>query len=348
MTTPQEVASMLLAARAPTARPNPSATDLPRAQWPKCSDPYCNERLDPIWWQDGIHPLCQAPKGTGPTVEQIMLDTSISAEPLPAPGAPSTEPPPSTVAEIGPLLREFDASSARSKQIEVGPSELGTPCRRQLAYKLAGTPKRQDPRVPWAPLCGTAVHTLMENVLRWHNAQLGWDRWIVEQELWPDDTVHGHGDAYDTKHEMAVDWKYTGKSTLADARRGRIRAEYKVQLHLYGLGQERAGRTPRFVRDVFLARSHDYWESTEYTEPYQPDIAFTALDRMYQTIELIDALKVAENPALWAAIEAAPGRDTCVWCPFQRPGGPADGTGCPGDIDSAAKQQQRFGQGLIT
>lgn len=288
----------------------------------------------------------------GPAEPARLAETPARHLQVVTPAVPAG-PPPSTVAEMREVLNDLDASRPRSRQTRLGPSELGTPCQRQIAMKLAGiTRQPEDKRPPWAPMQGTAMHTLMEEALRFHNQQLGRQRWIVEEQLVVDpglpdvEPITGHGDAYDTDHGMVVDWKYVGVTTLREVKRKTVpneqlvKPEYRVQAHLYGLGHERAGRDVRYVRLVFLARSHDYADSTEWTEPYNPDIADWAVYRYYATFDLIgpNGLDVANNPDLWPAVPATPGK-ACDWCPFRRVGGPADQTGCPGNTQNKIDKQ---------
>lgn len=253
--------------------------------------------------------------------------------------------PPSTVAEMRDVLADLDDSRPRSMQTTLGPSELGTPCQRQIAMKLAGIPRQlPDARPAWAPMQGTAMHTLMEEALRYHNTKLGRPRWLIEEKLQIDHEVSGHGDAFDTDFGMVVDWKYVGVTTLKKAKRKTVPNEelvsqdYRVQAHLYGYGHARAGRDVRWVRLVLLARSHMYDDSTEWTEAYRPEIAIWALDRYYATQDLINHLDLTNNPTLWPAVPAVSG-DSCSWCPFRRQGGPADDTGCPGNTQAKIDKQ---------
>jgi hypothetical protein len=281
--------------------------------------------------------------------EPIFTDPTDDMPTAPAPA--QAGPPPSTVAVMRDVLGDLDASRPRSMQTRLGPSELGTPCQRQVGMKLAGIPRRpEDKRPPWAPMQGTAMHTLMEEALQFHNRQLGRDRWVIEEKLTVDpglpgvEPITGHGDAFDTDTGTVVDWKYVGVTTLREVKRKTIpneqlvKPEYRVQAHLYGRGHERAGRDVRWVRLVFLARSHDYADSTEWTEPYNPEIAAWAVDRYYATIDLLAALDPATSPALWDMVPAAPGK-ACDWCPFRRVGGPADATGCPGNTGQKVDKQ---------
>jgi len=265
---------------------------------------------------------------------------------VPAPSIP----PPSTLAEMKDALTRYENSRPRTTQTTLGPSELGTPCDRQIALKLAGV-QRHERGLPWAPMCGTAVHGLMEQVLHAENARLGRERWIIEQKVQLDDELSGHGDAFDTDWGMVVDWKYTGTTARRKAARKTVpnselvSVEYRTQAHLYGYGHQRAGRDVRFVRLVLLARSHDYSESVEWTEPYDEAIAVSAMTRFYAIRDAVINTNAAHYPEALIAVPAAPG-EACKWCPFQRvtpPGGKhVDGTGCAGNTEAHANVELFF------
>lgn len=260
--------------------------------------------------------------------------------------APPT--PPSTLAEVRGALTRFESSRPRTVQKTLGPSELGSPCARQIALKLAGV-QRHERGLPWAPMCGTAVHSLMEQVLEAENARLGRPRWVIEETVHLDDELYGHGDAYDADTFTVVDWKYTGVTARKKALRKRVDGRpaenhelvsptYRAQAHLYGLGHENAGRKVTHVRLVMLARSHDFDESVEWTEEYRPDIAVDAMARFYAIRDTVINTDAATHPERLIDVEATPG-DECKWCPFRRatpPGGlPVDATGCVGDLADA-------------
>lgn len=271
-------------------------------------------------------------------------------------------PPPSTVAELRQILIDYDASRPRSLQKRLGPSELGTPCQQQMARKLAGAPRRPINAPTWAPFQGTAVHAEMEKVVAHWNRQLGRERWLAEDDLEVDpglpdvEGIRGHGDAYDLDHQMVVDWKHVGITALTKLRTAKrlnkpidqqVSPEYRVQAHLYGRGHERKGRPVEHVRLVLLARSWQYDDSDEWTEPYDPDIAYLAIDRYYATVQLLDDLDVAANPMLIAAVPASPSKDACHWCPFNRPGQPSGWDGCAGDTATHQRRVDRFADGFI-
>lgn len=288
----------------------------------------------------GVAPAGGTCRGCGAQMSDVLIDsgdnTGLHANCVDPPA------PPSTIDEMEMALYRLDAGRARSLQTTLGPSELGTPCERQIAFKLAGMPQK-DRGLAWAPLCGTAVHSLMEETLEQENERLGRERYFIEtslniEDVVPDGThVKGHGDAYDSDHALIIDWKYTGVTARRKAARVRVpnaekvSQEYRIQTHLYGKGHENAQREVKWVRVVMLARSHDYSESVEWTERYRPDIAQWALNRYHRLRARVAAEQMAEHPERLAGVAAKPSQDTCKWCPFWRLNGDAvDATGCPG------------------
>lgn len=276
--------------------------------------------------------------------------TWAEPERTPATEAVAEQPPPSTLADMREALQRYENSRPRTIQKTLGPSELGTPCDRQIALKLAGV-ARHDRGLPWAPMCGTAVHELMEKVLHAENERLGRQRWIIEQQVQLDDELSGHGDAFDTDWGMVVDWKYTGTTARRKAARKSVpnselvSMEYRTQAHLYGLGHRNAGRNVRFVRLVLLARSHDFTESVEWTEAYDERIAVDAMMRFYNIRDAVINTGAAQYPEALIAVPSEPG-EACKWCPFQRvtpPGGKhVDATGCVGITEAHANVELFF------
>jgi hypothetical protein len=321
----------------------------PRA---RCRATGCTTPLDPVLVDrednTGLHMMCTEPAIPGPTVIQPELTADSASAPVVLP--------PSTVDELHNILISYDASRPRSMQVRLGPSELGTGCQQQIARKLAGAPQRAVTAPAWAPFQGTAVHAEMEQVIAFWNAQLGRTRWLAEDDLQVDDEIRGHGDAYDLDHDTVVDWKHVGTTALSKLRAARragkpaaeqVSPEYRVQAHLYGVGHERKGRPVKFVRLVLLARSWQFSDSDEWTEPYQPEIAYRALDRYYATKDLLTAFDVANNPHLIGLVPATPSPDTCKWCPFHRPDQPSSWDSCQGYTASSERATARQLDGLI-
>lgn len=269
--------------------------------------------------------------------------------------------PASTVAELRDILIDFEASRPRSMQKELGPSELGTPCRAQIARKLAGAPRRPITEPTWAPFQGTAVHASMEDVVAFWNQQLGRERWLAEDRLVVDPgpghypAIEGNGDAFDTDQSMVVDWKHVGATALKKLRaakrmgkppREQVSQEYRIQAHLYGLGHANKGRRVDHVRLVLLARSWRYDDSEEWTEPYSPDLAQWAIERYWGVVDQAAELDLTNNPDQITIIQPAPSNDACHWCPFKRGGQPSDWAGCAGNEAAIERAYDRAGSGL--
>lgn len=231
---------------------------------------------------------------------------------------------PSTLGELRSVLIAYEHQRPRSRQVALGPSEIGTPCAQQIARKLIAGPQAPAQEPAWAPFQGTAVHNSMNDVIAFWNALEGRERWLPMRRLTIAPGLEGDGDAYDTDHETVVDWKHVGITALKELRsKGTVSQEYRVQTHLYGRGYALLGRPVKAVRVVLLARSWKFDDSEEWTEPYDEALALEAIERY----EKIKAYIEAGGDVL--GVRATPS-SKCWWCPFRQPGGPADANGCPG------------------
>lgn len=129
-------------------------------------------------------------------------------------GCTPPEGPDSTVAEMRDVFITHDANSPRSLQTAIGPSEIGVSCDRALAHRVAGTPRRDDVRVPWAPILGTAIHAYVADMLRAENTRMSRQRWVVEERVWMTEEISGSCDAYDDDNNMVIDWKGLSLDTV--------------------------------------------------------------------------------------------------------------------------------------
>jgi len=121
-----------------------------------------------------------------------------------------------------------------------------------------------------------------------------------------------------------------------------IPMSYRVQGHIYGLGNIRAGRRVRDIVLVFLPRNGLITNMFIHREPYNELIAFKALDRMYTIVDRMNELQLPERAANWPQIakDAGPG---CWYCPFFKPGTKddlPDATGCPGNTDANSNMEK--------
>ncbi len=242
--------------------------------------------------------------------------------------------------ELADILAAHQGGQARSLQKRIGPSEIGEPCDRALAFRVAEIPPVNDDPLKWAPLVGTWGHAGLAEALAEDNVRAMMAgrpaRWLIEQrvEVSRQLGIAGVTDAYDCELAEVVDWKFVGKTRLQTYRRKGPGETYRRQAHLYGRGWALMGLPVRTVRIVFLPRwSHLLTDGWEWSEPYDEDLAVDALDRLVRITRMVDQLGVREDPAQLAMFAGRP-EETCRYCKWYRewpgPTGPADATGCPG------------------
>ena len=235
--------------------------------------------------------------------------------------------------ELSDMIMWNERESPRSRQVAVGPSELGDACDRRLAYRIAGNPTVNSGSDPWPAIVGTAVHDWLERAINRFQRTSGDNGWLTEMRVYPDDLVKGRCDLYNYKTFSVVDWKTAGADVMRKVQKGQIPEGYKTQVQIYGLGHKRAGREVKDVALVFLPRSGWLSDMFVWRAPYDESVAKAALDRMYRIVGQLIELDIESNPHRFQLIDAVPG-DSCVWCPFfvkeKDPDMAADQTGCPG------------------
>lgn len=247
--------------------------------------------------------------------------------------SPAGQPHPFSV-EILRMVHEYDASRPRSMQKYLGPSEIGSPCPRQLAMKLAGVEEINQVADPWFPIVGSAVHEWMARMVEWYNdVYLGRahnPRFIVENRVQVKATEGGYDtagstDVYDVDFQRVVDWKIVGTTTMRKVTKGetpveKIGQQYHVQAQTYGKGWEDAGYAVRSIMVAFLPRSNFLSKMQLVEVPYDRSVA----DAAQQRVAAIDALRTKLAPHLF------PPGDCTIWCPFYRPKVALGPTSCPG------------------
>jgi len=115
---------------------------------------------------------------------------------------------------IEPALKEHK----RSLQTEIGPSELGVPCKRWLAHKFAGTPPVGIQEVKWAAAVGTAIHDHLNLWCHAYNERHGVSRYLFDVpvyvgDLYPGRPITGHVDVFDVWRGAILDGKGLAVST---------------------------------------------------------------------------------------------------------------------------------------
>lgn len=217
----------------------------------------------------------------------------------------------------------------RSLQKAIGPSELGTPCTRRLAYKMLDLPETNPRPGAWKPTVGTAVHTWLEGAMAAHNDSHVTDRFYLEERVTVGQVggvdVSGCSDCYDRITATVIDWKVVG---LAGLKRYRIDGpgeQYRRQAHLYGRGFVAAGQPVDRVGIVFLPQNGELTDCHYWSEPYDETLAVETLTRANAVHDLVSKAGVHALPLL-------PTYDAyCTFCPFHATGSTDLAAGCPGD-----------------
>lgn len=232
-------------------------------------------------------------------------------------------------AEVLDVIADALANSPRSRQAAIGPSELGTPCVRRLAYRLAAVPKVNDSRVAWKPAVGTAVHAFVEDIFIAANAGNPRARWLVETRVDVGQvagaTITGSADLYDLVTGTVIDLKVVGTASLRAKRAANHPGDqYRAQLHLYGRGFARRGLPVTSVAILAVPQNGELTERWWWTEPYDEQVALATLARADSAAALVTAGGAAAAAAL-------PTADAwCSYCPWHLPAATDHTEACPG------------------
>ncbi|WP_232839228.1 hypothetical protein [Streptomyces triticisoli] len=245
---------------------------------------------------------------------------------------------------IAALIVDTANNAPRSLQKRIGPSEVGDPCERRLSYKELDWPRAAAESDPAASIIGTGFHTWMEEAFERRQSTLpdGRARYKIEERVTVYDSpieataVVGSSDLYDRLTGTVWDWKLVGHTSLDNYRRKGPGPQYRTQAHLYGLGQENAGETPKRVAICFVGRYHELRVHV-WTEPYNRQVAEEGLARLGRIrARLIGPEATASNydHTWWSQIptnELA----KCRFCEWFRPGSQDLTAGCPGNAQPA-------------
>lgn len=236
------------------------------------------------------------------------------------------------------IIEAAIANQPRTLQKKIGPSEIGHPCARRVGYKLMGAPDlNPNQGVAWKPFIGTAMHSQLETVLDAFNlayaqASGGQERFLIESKVdvgeIAGEHITGHSDVYDRATATVIDWKLVGPAMIKKYRK-EMSEEYRAQAHLYGRGYVRRGLPVDHVMVVFLPRNEELHKTHIWSEPYDEQVALSALTRANGIASMTSQLGAK-------ALELLPTANAfCYRCPFYRAGSMDLVQGCPGDPAAA-------------
>lgn len=239
-----------------------------------------------------------------------------------------------TDGDLAALVRDVvtraDATSPRSTQRSIGPSEIGHECPRRIAYRLMGEPAVSSGGDPWPAIVGTATHSWLADAFEAANERMGYRRFLTEQRVQIRDGISGTADVLDTDTGTVLDHKLPGTTAMRSYKQHGPSTVYRVQAHLYGLGFTTAGYDVQRVAIAYYPRGGMLSGLHTWSEPFDAAIANDALTRHDQILEAACALAVDDYPEHYAHIPAVAGH-SCTWCPWFSPGAQV-GRSCPGHM----------------
>ena len=226
--------------------------------------------------------------------------------------------------EIIQNIRGFANSRPRSLQTTVGPSQVGTPCARQLAFQVAGTEPGRDIHDPWPSIVGTATHAWLADCMEWANAQALLEGkpqpWHIEKKVDVGLGLKGSCDAFHEPKKIVIDWKCLGDTQHREYATGTMSETYRVQAHCYGFGYYRAGFDVERVAIGLFGRAKKLSDLHIWSEPFDQTVALRALKRLKAIQELmandVDPMRIP------ATVGGA-----CYFCSYK---GSVDQGYCPG------------------
>ena len=222
------------------------------------------------------------------------------------------------------VVRDHEATRPRSLQTAIGPSEIGTPCPRRLAYKILDTEPANTDSDPWAAIVGTSVHAWLDEAFATENERIGRRRWHTSIKVDLPTYVAGTIDLYDEDTASVIDHKVVGATAYKRYAKSGPSEQYRIQGHVYACGLRLAGYRFAHVGIAFESRSGALKDSFFWSEPYDEAIVERALTRL-------DALRTATSLLGTGALPLIDTADAfCSWCPYYLPGVTDVEGACPG------------------
>ena len=233
------------------------------------------------------------------------------------------------------IIRWYEEQNPRGHQPQLGPSEIGSVCDRQIGYRLAAVPIVNKDFDPWPSIVGTAVHSWLDDaVTQWGQAHDSQD-WITETGVHIDEFVKGRSDLYNIERAMVIDHKSAGPDLMKKYRKEGPPPGYVIQVQVYGLGYEKKGYPVKKVALAFYPRAGWLKDMYVWVADYDRSVAEKAMARVYQIAQKLMDLEILKesNGHRWEQVEATPS-NACGFCSWYQKEGDleigANRDGCPG------------------
>jgi hypothetical protein len=231
------------------------------------------------------------------------------------------------------VIRWADEQNPRSKQIAIGPSEIGDPCDRRVAYRLAQMEAVNRTFDPWAAIVGTALHSWLEDAFQAWNGTHPGSPWATETPVVLTDFVKGRSDLYHSDWQCVIDHKGAGPDVMRKYRKDGPPPGYIVQVQCYGYGYEKLGIPVRKVALAFYPRAGWLRDLYVWTSDYDRSVAEEALARLSRIATELLSADILNRGHRWENVPASPS-NACGFCPMyvpdRDPDRGADENGCPG------------------
>ena len=235
--------------------------------------------------------------------------------------------------ELLKVIRWRDAGNPRSHQVNIGPSELSSPCDRRIGYRLAAVPQVNTTLDPWPAIVGTAVHDWLESAFVAAQRTLPTREWITEQKLTLTEDVTGRSDLFHVPTGTVIDWKGVSPDKMRKIKSEGSPDNYRKQIQIYGWGYQRQGLTVNKVALAYFPRAGNIKDLHVDVFPFDPRVGPAAVGRVPAVANQLLQLDVLQQPHRWEQIDAVPTHD-CGFCPWYNhkrlPEQGASDEGCPG------------------
>lgn len=197
-------------------------------------------------------------------------------------------------ARVKEMFHQYSNRQDRSQQATMGPSEIGSPCDRRIAMSLLRLPPVNPGGDGWAAFIGTCTHVGLAEMFMWADAGSG--RYSTEERLtFPSEHVPGGTtDLIDRQLWYVGDHKVMGTYSLDKLKTEGPSEGYRVQGHTYGMGARLRGYPIEDVVIIGWPRERSSLDALYvWTEPYNPDLAREAIDRVDRIAATVD-----DSPAI--------------------------------------------------
>lgn len=222
------------------------------------------------------------------------------------------------------VIRKASDTAPRSLQAHIGPSEIGDPCVRRIAYKLMDWPQTNNTSDPWPSISGTAIHAWLAEAFTADS-----DNWLVETKVTMRPNLSGTCDLFDIANGIVIDHKCVGATSMKARKSGGPTEQQITQINLYGYGLEQAGYTVNKVALAYYPLGGMLTGIHTWIADYDRQIALDAIARLDMTTNLVLMLDPETTPDNFGLIPATP-TTYCTYCPWFLPASENTGVGCAG------------------